>query len=261
MKIAGLFSGIFLILSAAAGLSRAALSPQDIYAVLRDLPRHNSFAYVTRGSLPAGYFEAAYRSLDDPHLYIVLSDTGSPAGRIIGLFTGAAYNHVSLAFDPALNTLVSYNGGGAGPGLNRETLKDLNRKPGASLAVFRLRVRSEQKRALIGRVAAINREGSSYNLLGLVTKQSALPNIMFCSQFVYTLLDEAGAAYFSKKRGDVRPMDFFSPPGEHGPEYAGGLVFAAPGPEGTRENFSAFLTQTLDSRSITSYNIIGRAGK
>lgn len=36
----------------------------------------------------------------------------------------AALNHVSLAFDRGLTTLVSYNGGGA-PGLNPETLAQL----------------------------------------------------------------------------------------------------------------------------------------
>jgi hypothetical protein len=262
MKRIGLFLAI-LPLSALAGMSCSTLSPGDMYTILRDLPRHNSFAYITRGSLPEGYFEAAYRSLEDPYLYIVLSDTGSPAGRFIGLFTRAAYNHVSLSFDPALSTLVSYNGGNgvSSPGLNRERLEDLNRKPGASLVLFRLRIRPEQKRALIGRVAAINREGSSYNILGLVTKKSRLPNIMFCSQFVYTLLEEAGAAYFTKKRGDVRPMDFFSPSGENGPEYAGGMVFNSGGPRGTGKIRSSFLPKTLDSRSITPYNLIQQAGK
>jgi hypothetical protein len=231
MKFIGLFAGLLLPLSVMTGLSRAALSPEDLYALLRELPKHNSFAYVTWGALPEEYFEAARRSLEDPYLYIVLSDTGSPAGRLIGLFTGAAYNHVSLSFDPALDTLVSYNGGNgvSGPGLNREALADLNRKPGASLAVFRLGIGPERKRALMGRVAAINREGSSYNLLGLVTKTSLRPNIMFCSQFVYTMLEEAGAAYFDKKSGDVRPTDF--------------------------------LLKTLDGRSITSYNLIQQVRK
>jgi hypothetical protein len=243
MKKIGFFAGAVLLLgSAAAALSCARLSPGDVYALLRDLPRHNSFAYITKETLPAGYFEAARLSLEDPYIYIVLSDTGSPAGKLIGLFTGAAYNHVSLSFDPALATLVSYNGGGgvSGPGLNRETPEDLNRKPGASLAVFRLWTGPEKKRALIGRVAAINREGSSYNLLGLLTKRSWLPNIMFCSQFVYTLLDEAGAAYFSKNRGDVRPMDFFGTPEQNGPEYLGAVFFNPAGPEGAEKNSAFF---------------------
>jgi hypothetical protein len=261
MKKTVLWAGIFLLLlSGLAGLSRAALSPGDLYTLLRDLPRHNSFKYVTRDSLPEGYFEAAYQSLDDPYVYIVLSDTGSPAARIIGVFTGAAYNHVSLSFDGDLKTLVSYNGGNgvSGPGLNRETLDDLNRKPGASLVLFRLKVTAGQKRALISRVAAINREGSSYTLLGLLTKTAVLPNIMFCSQFVYTLLNDAGAAYFSRKNGRVRPMDFCVAAGGKGPEYAGGVALNS---GASREGGSFFLRKTLDSRSITAYNLIGQVEK
>jgi hypothetical protein len=261
MKKTVLWAGIFLLLlSALAGLFRAALSPGDLYVLLRDLPRHNSFRYVTRDSLPRGYFEAARQSLDDPYVYIVLSDTGSPAARIIGIFTGAAYNHVSLSFDRALKTLVSYNGGNgvSGPGLNRETLDDLNRKPGASLVLFRLRVTAGQKRALVDRVAAINREGSSYNLLGLLTRTSVLPNIMFCSQFVYPLLNDAGAAYFSKNRGAVRPMDLCAAAGGKGPEYAGGAALSSGGRPEARSSFSR---KTLDSRSITPYNLIGQVEK
>jgi hypothetical protein len=230
--------------------------PADIGALIASLPRHNSFRYITCRSLGDEYFTAAHDALEDPHVYIVLSNTGSPAGRVIGFFTGAAYTHVSLAFDSSLKTLVSYNGGGkiSSPGLNRETPADLTRNPGASLAVLRLKTTAAQKQALVNRVAAINREGSSYNLLGLLTKKSALPNIMFCSQFVYTLLDDAGAAYFSGKNGRVRPMDFLSRRGEKGPEYMGGLPSGPPEAAVRLPLFQQL--KTLDSRSITAYNLI-----
>jgi hypothetical protein len=243
-------------------LSCANLSPGDIGSLIAELPRHNSFRYITRHSLREDYFRAAYGTLEDPHVYIVLSDTKSPASRLIGFFTGDVYNHVSLSFDPAMETLVSYNGGGglSSPGLNPERPGELNRRPGASLAVYRLGVTTEQKRALIGRVAAINREGSSYNLLGLVTKKSRLPNIMFCSQFVYTLLEGAGAAWFDKENGKVTPVDFAGRKRKGGPEYAG--MFPGPGgPEGAGKNSSFFLPKILDSRSITSYNLPRRVEK
>jgi hypothetical protein len=244
---------VFLVLSC------ASLSPADIGALLADLPRHNSSRYITRHSLREDYFTAAYGALEDPHVYIVLSDTKSPASRVIGLFTGAVYNHVSLSFDPALETLVSYNGGGgfSGPGLNPERLEYLNRRPGASLAVYRLGITPGQKRALIGRVAAINREGSSYNLLGLITKKSRMPNIMFCSQFVYTLLKDAGVAYFDKESGKVTPMDFAGPKGNGRPEYLD-MFSNSGGPEKAGKGLSSFLSKTIDSHSITSYNLLRR---
>jgi hypothetical protein len=218
--------GTVLVLSGAAVffcVSCGTLSPAEIGELILDLPRHSSSRYITRLSLPGAYFEKAYAALEDPHVYIVLSDTGSPASKLIGLFTASSYNHVSLAFDPALETMVSYNGGNgvSSPGLNAERLEYLNRKPGASLAVYRLGTAEGQKRALIERVRAIDSEGSSYNLLGLVTKKSRLPNIMFCSQFVYSVLEDAGAAYFRKEEGTVRPEDFIGPASGNRPEFTG----------------------------------------
>ena len=57
-------------------------------------------------------------------------------------------------------------------------------------------------------IQQINEEGSAYNLWGLFFKSSHQPNIMFCSQFVYRMLELAGLAYFKKDAAHVRPMDF-----------------------------------------------------
>jgi hypothetical protein len=140
----------------------------------------------------------------------VLSNTKSPAAKLIGLFTGQQYNHVSLAFDRNLRSLVSYTGGNGlfGPGLNQESREELRKSPGSSLAVYRLPVSRAAKERMIKRIEGINAEGSSYNLLGLVLKLSFKPNIMFCSQFVYTLLDGEGIRLFEEARAKVKPMDF-----------------------------------------------------
>jgi len=61
---------------------------------------------------------------------------------------------------------------------------------------------------MISKIEKINSEGSSYNTIGLLLKRSFLPNIMFCSQFVYHLLHIACIAYFEKKEECVKPMDF-----------------------------------------------------
>jgi hypothetical protein len=225
------FGVIFLGAAALGFFSFGPLSFRDIGELVRELPRHNSSRYITRRSLPAGYFDRAYAALEDPHVYIVLSDTGSPAARLIGLFTSAVYNHVSLSFDRGLETMVSYNGGNgaSSPGLNAERLEFFNRKAGASALVYRLGLEPERKRALIERIRAIDREGSSYNLEGLLTKKSRLPNIMFCSQFVYSTLDGAGLAYFKMEGARVKPEDFidFSNVAKGtGPEFAGRLTFA-----------------------------------
>jgi hypothetical protein len=210
------------------GFFRHPLSFGDIGELVLELPRHNSSRYITRRSLPPRWFDRACAALEDPHIYIVLSDTASAAGRFIRLFTASLYTHVSLSFDRGLETLVSYNGGNgvSGPGLNAEPLEFFKGRTGASLALYRLHLERGQKAALIERIRAIDREGSSYNLLGLLTGKSRLPNIMFCSQFVYSLLEGAGLAYFKKGRGVVRPEDFIREGA--GPEFVGCMKFGIP---------------------------------
>ncbi len=177
--------------------------------MLEDLPRHNSFRYINNVSLTEEYFQEARRHLEDPHLYLVLSCTGSPASEILSVFTQRQYNHASLSFDRELRTILSYNGGERlyPPGLNREMLAFFHKKPGASILVYALGCTREQKVGVLARVEQINREGSAYNMIGLVFKFSHKPNIMFCSQFVYRMLELEGLAYFTKGDGDVKPTD------------------------------------------------------
>lgn len=74
--------------------------------------------------------------------------------------------------------------------------------------LYRLSAAGEQKWSILNRIYEINEEGSAYNLLGLVSKSSHQPNIIFCSQFVYTMLKLAGLDYFEKEAFNVRPTDF-----------------------------------------------------
>lgn len=61
---------------------------------------------------------------------------------------------------------------------------------------------------ILNKVHEINDEGSAYNLLGLLFKTSYQPNIMFCSQFTYSMLEIAGLNYFEKAATHVQPADF-----------------------------------------------------
>ena len=139
-----------------------------------------------------------------------LTTLNAATGTTTQLAATAAYNHISLAFDRALKTLVSYNGGegGEAPGLNPETLKGLAERKGASVRVYRLAATRHQKQIMLKRLRKINQEGSAYNLLGLLFPMSCQPNIMFCSQFVYAMLRLAGLHYFRKNPLQVRPTDF-----------------------------------------------------
>jgi hypothetical protein len=185
------------------------LSKEKINEIINDLPRHNSFRYINKGSLTNEYFELAYKTLEDLHIYIIISNTGSAASEIISLFTNKQYNHISIAFDNKLKTIISYNGGErvCPPGLNYEMLEYFNKKDDSSIAVYKTKCTVKQKEAIIDKIKEINNIGSAYNLIGLVTKHTHKPNIMFCSQFVYKLLKNVGLNYFNKKEEEVKPTD------------------------------------------------------
>jgi hypothetical protein len=186
------------------------LSVDNVRDIFSNLHRHSATRYINEGSLDNDYFHRAELSLTDPYLYLVISNTGSPASELISLFTQKQFNHASLSFDADLTTIISYNGGEQvyPPGLNPEMVEAFHKKPDASVLVYRLPVTVAQKEKVINTIRAINLTGSAYNILGLVTKHSLRNNIMFCSQFVYKMLQVAGVAYFDKQPGDVRPTDF-----------------------------------------------------
>lgn len=186
------------------------LSVDNVKDIMSDLHRHSATRYINEGSLSQDYFLRAEESLTDPFLYLVISNTGSPASELISLFTQKQFNHASLSFDADLTTIISYNGGERvyPPGLNPEMVEEFHKKADASVLVYRLPVTRAQKEKVLNTIRDINLTGSAYNILGLVTKRSMRQNIMFCSQFVYKMLQVAGVDYFQKKPGDVRPTDF-----------------------------------------------------
>lgn len=186
------------------------LSKENLQELIHDLPRHSSFSYINNGSLTENYFERAERTLNNGYVYLIITKSKSASGEVIGLFTNKQYNHISLSFDEELNTIISYNGGEkiAPPGLNPEVITQLTKREGASIILYRLPATYEQKKAILDKIRTINNEGSSYNILGLLLKVTPQPNIMFCSQFVYTMLELAGLNYFEKDTAHVTPTDF-----------------------------------------------------
>lgn len=183
---------------------------RDIKDIVKDLPRHNAFNYVNKRSLNEEYFKTAKETLDNGYVYIVLSSTGSPAGKLIGKVTKKEYAHASLSFDEELKTIVSFNGGENifSPGLNQEMIEFFNKKSDANIVVYKLEANRKQKEKILEEVKKINDQGSSYNLLGLFFPYSHRKNIMFCSQFVYTMLKVGELNYFDKKPEEVKPTDF-----------------------------------------------------
>ena len=184
------------------------LSYTNFKEIIADLPRHDSFRYINSDSLTEEYFTAAKACADDPYLYIIISNTGTPASELIAVFTRKEFNHASLAFDAELQTIVSYNGGQRvyPPGLNHEMLSFFNSKSDASILIYRLPVTKEQKLAAIEKIHQINTDGSAYNLIGIFLGKSYKSNIMYCSQFVYSIIKHIGAE-FAELTGVIKPTD------------------------------------------------------
>lgn len=113
-------------------------------------------------------------------------------------------------FDEALHTMISYNGGQSTypPGLNPEMVENFRQKPDSALLVYRLRATPNQKKEILEKIREINNEGSAYNFLGLFFKISIKPNIMFCSQFVFSVLEKVGLDYFTVDHKRISPSDF-----------------------------------------------------
>lgn len=191
------------------GKGRETIKLDTLKEVAKDIPRHSYTKYLNNRTLTEAYFRDCEASLQDEHLYIVISSTGSSGSELLSVFTRKDYNHVSLSFDRDLKTIISYNGGGSvnQPGLNREDLEFFHQKEDASMLVYRLKAPKEKKQIVIDKIREINENGSAYNLVGLITKVSVKPNIMFCSQFVYSVLKVAGLNYFTEKAASVRPTD------------------------------------------------------
>lgn len=212
ISFAEFHSGIRRISDALKGLNsrRGKLTSDNFKELLNNFSRNDSFRYVNAGSLTEDYFTAAAATMDDPRLYVVISNTGSATSEILSVFTAKHFNHASLSFDREMETVISYNGGERvyPPGLNREMVAYFMKKKDASILVYSLPCPAKDKRLILDKIREINANGSAYNALGLVLKHSFRPNIMFCSQFVYRMLELAGVVYFTKPDGKVEPMDF-----------------------------------------------------
>lgn len=191
--------------------SRDALNRRNIKYLVSEIPRHGYIRYTSQYNLPNKFFTLSKKAIEkDENIYIILSKTGSPASEVISLFTHKDFNHLSLSFDRNLKTMVSYNGGNKfqNPGLNTEDLNSLQQKMDSHVLVYSLKATKKQQSKILSNIRKINNEGSAYNVLGLLTSHSVRPNMMFCSQFVYTMFQQAGLTYFDASHGEVKPTDF-----------------------------------------------------
>ncbi len=184
------------------------IDKQELKDFLSTLTKTSYVRYINKNTLTKEYFDLCFKSLEDENIYIIVTNTGSIASRLINLFTKTEFNHASLAFDKELETIVSYNGGVNlfMPGLNSEMIEYSVKKKYNVMYIYSLKITREQKMKMIDKITEINERGSAYNFIGIFIRKSMRSNIMYCSQFIYTMLKVADAQYFEKTI--VSPTDF-----------------------------------------------------
>ncbi len=137
-------------------------------------------------------------------LYIVFSATQYKTGGFIRTVTRGEYNHVSVAFDPALNEVYSFGrlalhapfcGGFVREGSERF----LSGKRRSQIAVCAVRIDGEHMRAVRGRLAEMLESGPEkyvYNMLSAacvpIRRRVRIRDCYTCVEFAVSLLMTAG---------------------------------------------------------------------
>ena len=158
-------------------------------------------------------------------IYILLTKTRTVLSRAIHATTGDGYTHIALALDSSLTELYSFarkNPWTPLPaGLVKENVHEgvYGRNENAPCLLYRLSVTEAQHEAIRLRIAEMeaSEEPYRYSVLGILLCRLDLAHTrchhMFCSQFVATLLEEAGALQLPKPSSLMRPSDFIGIPG------------------------------------------------
>lgn len=158
--------------------------------------------------------------MSEKAIYILLTDTGTWFSRMIKLYTGAPYNHASIALDEELDHLYSFgrkvytNPFSAGF-IHEHVDKGvyLHQKH-TSCALYKMNIEQEQYERLRQIIAQFEIFSSKYryNLLGIfamaINMELKRSNAYTCSQFVATVLNWSGVSLLDKSPELMRPDDF-----------------------------------------------------
>ena len=155
-------------------------------------------------------------------VYIVLTYTGSMLSRAIKVVTNDKYTHTSISLHEGLSTMYSF--GRKYPriplfgGFVVEKLNDgvYNVFKDTYAIVLEFNVNEDEYNKLLKNIEIYeaNKDKYKYNFLGLITLlfnySYKRKNHMFCSQFVDSVLKEAGINLVDKSSEFVRPIDFYN---------------------------------------------------
>ncbi len=153
-------------------------------------------------------------------VYILLTDTGTLFSRMIKFYTGAPYNHVSIALDEKLDQLYSFgrkvycNPFSAGFIHERIDRGVFYHRKNTTCALYKMMVTEEQYKRLLHMIEQFKKFSSNYryNLLGVfaiaVNMELKRTDAYTCSQFVATVLARSGISLPGKRPELMRPDDF-----------------------------------------------------
>ena len=153
-------------------------------------------------------------------IYIILSQTGTVLSKVLKFFTGAEYNHASIALDPSLSKMYSFGrlnpynpfiGGFVEEGVNKGTFKRFSKTDALVLKVD-VDFNTFTNISYLLQFFAKNKTKFHYNYLGLLLaffkKDYAPPRHYYCSQFVRTCLACFNIENSTALPKIIKPIDF-----------------------------------------------------
>ena len=151
-------------------------------------------------------------------IYIVLTYTGTILSKIIRVYTGAEYCHVSLSLDKRLNKMYSFGrlnlynpfmGGFVHEGINIGTFKRFKK---TKAEIYEIEVTSEQYNKIRREIKNINKNRKKYKFnrtglfLSAINYRYTKVNRFYCAEFVKHLIDIADIDI--NLPNTVKPIDF-----------------------------------------------------
>ncbi|QDS33184.1 hypothetical protein [Brevibacillus brevis] len=154
------------------------------------------------------------------NVYILLTHTGSLLTNLIKQYTGAPYNHVSIAMDSRLDELYSFGrkqphnpltGGFIKENVYKGTYRQF---PHTKCVLLRLAMTQRQWDKVNRVIGYIQKKANDYryNFIGLFGVMMNVPiapkNSYFCSQFVTEVLKRSGLPLWNRPSALITPDDF-----------------------------------------------------
>lgn len=150
-------------------------------------------------------------------IYIVLSYTGTALSKLIKLYTGAEFSHVSISLDEKLKQMYSFGrlraynpfiGGMVHESLEKGTFKRFNK---TYAAIYSVEVTKNQYENIEKKILYMYKNKSLYkfNILGLFANGLNISikrkNYFYCAEFIKDVTEEADLDLNLPKL--VRPVD------------------------------------------------------